>query len=117
LILFGPDATTPHQGTYLTEILAFSGSCLAFWAVSPRLAVAVTALQIAWTAVLYIWLTPVALPAAVGVDTGPANFFLGAACLLSAAAIFALLAAATRDQDARIPPSCSHPNTLAHQQR
>jgi hypothetical protein len=91
LILFGPTATYPHQGAYLTEILAFVGSCLAFWAVRPWLAVLATAMQILWNAAVFIWLTPIAPPPGVGSDLGPANSVLAAACLLSAAAIFALL--------------------------
>jgi hypothetical protein len=92
LIMFGPVATLPHQGTYLTEVLAFAGSSLAFWAIRPWLAVAVAAIQILWNAVLFVWLTP-ALPAlGAGVSDGPVNFSLGAACLLSTFAMFALLA-------------------------
>ena len=48
----------PHQGTYLTEILAFAGSTLAFWALAPRLAVAVTGLQVLLNVTVFIWLTP-----------------------------------------------------------
>jgi hypothetical protein len=46
LLMFGPAATFNHQGTYLTQILALAGSCLAFWAISPWLAVAAAAVQI-----------------------------------------------------------------------
>jgi hypothetical protein len=92
LILFGPGATYPHQGAYLTEILALAGSCLAFWAVSPWLAAAATAVQILSTAAWFVWLTPIAPPPGMGSGLGPVNSVLGAACLLSAAAIFALLA-------------------------
>jgi hypothetical protein len=103
LVMFGPDSTGTRQGTYLTEILAFSGSCLAFWALRPWLAVALTAAHILWNAVLFVWLTPVLPPPGSselriywGADTGPINIFLGAACLMSAAAIFSLLASFAR---------------------
>ncbi len=43
--MFGPNATIPHQGTYLTEIMALTGSILAFLALLPRLAVAMTGIQ------------------------------------------------------------------------
>ena len=94
LVLYGPIVTytTPHQGTYLTEILALAGSCLAFWAVRPWLAVVFASVQILWNAVWFIWLTPSPPPVGVPVVTGPTNVVLGAACVISAAAIFALLA-------------------------
>ena len=98
VILFGPDSTGPRQGTYITEMLAFCGSCLAFWAVRPWLAVAMTAVQILWNVVLFVWLTPLLPPpglselrVAWGAPTGPPNVFLGAACVFSAAAMLVLL--------------------------
>jgi hypothetical protein len=92
LLMFGWEATIPHQGVYLTEILAFTGSCLSFWAIRPWLAVAATTLQILWNAALFIWLTPIDIRGVGTALIGPVNPVLGAVCLLSAAAIFALLA-------------------------
>ena len=92
LLMFGPGATFPHQGTYLTEILALAGSCLAFWAVRPWLAVAATTVQVVWNTALFVWLTPIPPPPGAGSDLGPVNSVLGALCLISAIAICALLA-------------------------
>jgi hypothetical protein len=91
LVLFGPVGTIPHQGTYLTELLALAGSCLAFWAVHPWLCAGMTAAQVLWNALLFIWLTPAAPQIGVGAVSGPVNFFLAAACFLSSATIVFIL--------------------------
>ncbi len=96
LVMFGWEDAIPHHGVYLTEILAFTGSCLAFWAIRPWLAVALTTLQVLWNAALFIWLTPIAIRGVGSTLAGPVNPVLGAVCLLSAAAIFALLAGFAR---------------------
>jgi hypothetical protein len=93
LILFGPGTTAPRQGTYMTEVLALAGSCLAFWAIRPWLAVTATAAQILWNALLFIWLTPVT-PAA-GMEVSLPNSVLGMVCAASATALFVVLAIGT----------------------
>lgn len=100
LLIYGPGATYPHHGTYLTEVLAFVGSSLAFWAIRPWLAILFGAVQILWTAIVFVWLTPTAQPPGVSSDFGPVNSVLAAACLVSLAAIFALLTVFVRhDED------------------
>jgi hypothetical protein len=53
LIMFKAEATSIHQGTYVTVLLAFSASILALWAVTPWLALVVAALQIGLNFLLY----------------------------------------------------------------
>ncbi len=89
VVMFGPDATSPRQGSYLTEVLALSGSCLAFWAVRPWVAAVMTGAQMVCNFALFVWLTPVMPP--VGAEVATANWFLGAACLVSAAGMGAVL--------------------------
>ena len=89
LIMFGPNATMPHQGTYLTEILAFTGSALAFWALAPRLAVAMTGIQVLLNITVFVWLTPGPTGVAPGVVL-PDRPVFALLALLSAAAIFAM---------------------------
>jgi hypothetical protein len=45
VLMFGPDATVIHQGTYVTVLLGFLACCLSLWSVSPKLAQALVALQ------------------------------------------------------------------------
>lgn len=59
LALFGPGATTAHQGTYFTEPVLIALGILGFWSVSRRLAVSVAAVSAAFTLWVYIAFTPV----------------------------------------------------------
>lgn len=54
LLMFSPNSTVIHQGTYVTIILAYSAAILALWAVRAWLAVAVSALQILLNIFLYV---------------------------------------------------------------
>lgn len=45
LLMYEPNATSIHQGTYLTVLLTFSASMLALWAVKPWLALTAAAMQ------------------------------------------------------------------------
>jgi hypothetical protein len=89
LVMFGPGSTLVPAGCYFTEIAAFAGGILAFWALSPRLAAIVAMCHILFNAGLYAWLTP---PQPVGVSTfmGPLNPALSFACFITAAG-FALV--------------------------
>ncbi len=89
LLMFGPGTTLVHSGCYFTEIAAFAGCTLAFWALSPKLAGIVTACHIVFNLAIYAWLTP---PRPVGFSTfmGPLNPVLSFACFIAAAG-FALV--------------------------
>lgn len=56
LLMFDPGSTKVHQGTYVAVLLAFTGSVLALWALSPWLALVVGTLQVELEFLLYIWL-------------------------------------------------------------
>ena len=53
LLMFGPDATVIHQGTYVTVLLGFVACCLSLWSVSPKLAQGVVATQALLDILLY----------------------------------------------------------------
>ncbi len=84
LLMFGPGSTLAHQGCYFTEVAAFAGGTLAFWALSPRLAVIATTCHVLFNAALYAWLTP---PRPTGLATfmGPLYPPFWVACVLAAA--------------------------------
>ena len=73
----------------MTEVTAFAGGALAFWALSPRLATIVAMCHILFNVALYAWLTP---PRVTGFATfmGPVNPVLGFACFIAAVG-FALM--------------------------
>jgi hypothetical protein len=58
LILFGPQATIIHQGTYVTELLAYSACVIGLWMLSPRLCAALVILQASLTVIVYGFNTP-----------------------------------------------------------
>jgi hypothetical protein len=58
LILFGPSATIIHQGTYITELLAYSACVIGLWMLSRRLCTALVLLQASLAVVLYGFNTP-----------------------------------------------------------
>jgi hypothetical protein len=95
LVMFGPAATVPHQGTYIAELLAMAGSMLAFWALSHRVALIAAGLQLALNLFLYVVLTPEPGPYRTMYMSG-FNPYLAIAALLSAAALVLVLAAAAR---------------------
>ena len=87
--MFGPGTTMVHAGCYFTEVAAFVGGTLAFWALSPKLAAIVAMCHILLNVALYAWLTP---PRLAGFATfiGPLNPVLSCACFIAAAG-FALM--------------------------
>jgi putative Mn2+ efflux pump MntP len=99
VLLYGPNSTEARQGTYLTEILALAGFSVAFWAIRPWLGAAMTAAQILWNVILFVWLTPVMTPP--GMEIGPLNFFQALLCVLSAAGMGILLARFAFAEEAR----------------
>jgi hypothetical protein len=54
LLMFTPGSTVIHTGTYAVVLVAYSGSILAFWQFSPRIAATITAIQIAINTLLYL---------------------------------------------------------------
>jgi hypothetical protein len=56
LLMFGPQTTIIHQGTYVTVLLAYAGCVLALWAVSKWLAIVMAVLQGSVQAIVYGWL-------------------------------------------------------------
>lgn len=58
LILFGPSATVIHQGTYVTELLAYSACVIGLWMLSPRLCTSLVILQASLAVILYGFNTP-----------------------------------------------------------
>ncbi|HWG25989.1 hypothetical protein [Actinospica sp.] len=59
LLLFGPDSTIAHQGTYFTEPVLIALGVIGLWSISHRLAAAVVILSAAFTLWLYVRFTPV----------------------------------------------------------
>ena len=53
LIFFGPSATVIHQGTYVTELLAFTACVIGLWELSRRLCAALVFLQASLAVVVY----------------------------------------------------------------
>jgi hypothetical protein len=62
LLMFTPNSTSIHQGAYATVLFAMAASVLSLWALSPRLALAITLLQIGINLLLYGPLTRVPYP-------------------------------------------------------
>lgn len=53
IVLFGPSATVIHQGSYITELLAFTACVIGLWALSSRLCVALVLFQASLAVILY----------------------------------------------------------------
>lgn len=53
LILFGPSATFIHQGTYVTELLAFTACVIGLWELSRPLCTTLVLFQAALTVIVY----------------------------------------------------------------
>lgn len=53
VLMFGPGATSIHQGAYSTVLLAIAGSVLSLWALSARLAMTIVLLQIGMNVLMY----------------------------------------------------------------
>lgn len=62
LLMFPPNSTSIHQGAYATVLFAMAASVLSLWALSPRLALAITLLQIGINLLLYGPLTRIPIP-------------------------------------------------------
>lgn len=58
LILFGPSATIIHDGSYATELLAYSACVIGLYLLSPRLCTALVILQAALAVIVYGFNTP-----------------------------------------------------------
>ncbi len=56
LIMLGPATTNVHAGSYATVVVSFAAGILGLWAVSPWLAFAVTALQVALFTYIHMFL-------------------------------------------------------------
>jgi hypothetical protein len=65
LLIFGPAKTLVPSGPYSMIIMAQAAAVLAFWAVSPRLAVVLTFVQIVVNFIIYGPLIRVAWPNSV----------------------------------------------------
>lgn len=92
LVLFGPNYTVLHQGSYLTPVLAFVLCAAAWWRVSPALTTGLVVLQSA--AVLYLYKDiPTASPPEVFTGAGQSMTVLA---VLSFLATIAMLAASSR---------------------
>jgi hypothetical protein len=68
LLMFTPGSTSIHQGAYATVLLAMAAAVLSLWALSPRLALIVTVLQIGLNVLIYGPLTRVPYVGGVLVD-------------------------------------------------
>ena len=90
VLMFGPGTTVVHQGCYFTEVAAFAGGTLTFWALSRTLAAIITSCHVLLNAALYIWLTP---PRPMGIATfmGPLNPVLSFACFAAAVGLTLVL--------------------------
>jgi hypothetical protein len=58
LLLFGPNSTIAHQGTYFTEVVLIALGVIGFWSLSPRFAMVVVFVSSAFTLWLYARFTP-----------------------------------------------------------
>lgn len=88
--MFGPAQTLVHQGSYFTEVAAFAGTALAFWALSRATAVVLCFVSVLFNMMLYVWFGP-RPPAGFGDTLGPVNWALWLTCLLSAMGFLAWL--------------------------
>jgi hypothetical protein len=85
LLMFIPASTHAYQGSYFTELTAFSGGALALWAISQRLAVLAIGCHIVFNLAVYVFL-PVTQPVGAPTFMGPANLVLAGFGALSALA-------------------------------
>lgn len=66
LILFGPNMTAIHVGSYLVPLLALAVGCIGLWHVSPRAATIAGLAQVALGIYLYAGLDPNRVPSGIG---------------------------------------------------
>jgi hypothetical protein len=90
LVLFGPNYTVIHQGSYVTPVLAFVLCTAACWKLSPHGTVGLVALQSAAVLYLYKDIPPEGSPPSLFTGTGSSMAVL---TVLALAAILTLLAA------------------------
>ena len=105
LLMFDAGATDIHQGTYLTVLLAFSGTVLAIWAVSPRFAALLAALQIGFTILVYGFFCRNSQPA--GTPQQPANWEMAVLAILAAALVCTVLVKIARFKSRDVPGALS----------
>jgi hypothetical protein len=58
LLMFIPGSTIIHQGTYAVVLLAMAGSILAFWDLASWIAMTFAGIQVVFSVVVYVMLTP-----------------------------------------------------------
>lgn len=104
LIQFGPGTTIVHQGAYAVNLLAAAGCILALWALSPRLAVVVSALQVALNVLLYVILTRGFIPGGP-LPEGYLHRGMLALCLLALGAVTYVSMLIAKDTSAERPRS------------
>jgi hypothetical protein len=75
LLMFKPESTSIHQGSYVAVLLAFSAAVLALWSIAPLLAIAVAVLEIALNVVIYVVFMP---PPNPGLLAGELAIFIAA---------------------------------------
>ena len=97
LMLFGPVATSAHQGTYFVEPVLIAVGVLAFWSLRPVWAIAVTAVSGAMTLWVYIGFTPEG-PVPGSGNTDPVSAGTVALLVVSIAACLACLWRVGADQ-------------------
>jgi len=98
LILFGPDATVAHQGSYILELICFAVGVLGWWSLSPRAAVLVVAGTSALTLWMFVRFTP---NVAVHGSSMQAHISVSVAVLLTASVIACLASLWWLGADAR----------------
>ena len=65
-VLFGPNATAIHVGSYLVPLLALTVGCFGLWHVSPRAATVAGSAQVALGIYLYAGVDPNRIPSRLG---------------------------------------------------
>ncbi len=116
ILMFGPAKTIIHTGAYSTILLAFAGSVVSLWALSPFLAWLVSLLQIALNFLLYGLLLRVPYPDGP-LPEGVTHLDTLLLCSVSFAAVLALLwnigrsesapVAEVRSRGTAVAPSCT----------
>jgi hypothetical protein len=86
LVMFGPATTYVHQGSYLTNICAFTGLLLALWAVRPTLAYILGILHVLFNISVYVFMSPISAAGSAFAGSAP-NRVLGWTSAMAAAGI------------------------------
>jgi hypothetical protein len=106
LLEFGPGTTIVQSGAYAVNLLASAACMLALWALSPQLAVTVSALQVVLNVLLYVVLMRGFVPGGP-LPEGYLHRGMLALCLLALGAVLYFSMLVAKDTDAERPYTAS----------